>query len=125
MHLTGSDKTFEAVVFGPGPDGARRKATGTPLLGKPVTGELNNLSPVTARRMSSRTDSSSDADPWVATRMAAAQAPWPDAIIIDMSASGPHDPASWPAELIQRALAAIRPHEPEYAAHTRPRMLAD
>ena len=46
VHLTGSDKTFEAVVFGPGPDGARRKAAGTPLLGKPVTGELGNLSPV-------------------------------------------------------------------------------
>jgi uncharacterized protein len=71
---------------------------------------------LTARRMSIRTDSSSDADPWVATRMAAVQAPWPDAIIIDMSGSGPRDPASWPAELIQRALAAIRPHEPEYAA---------
>ena len=80
---------------------------------------------LTARRISSRTDSSSDADPWVATRMAAVQAPWPDAIIIDMSGSEPRDPASWPAELIQRALAAIRPHEPEYAAHTRPRMLTD
>ena len=46
VHLTGSDKTFEAVVFGPGPDGIRRKAAGTPLLGKPVTGELGNVSPV-------------------------------------------------------------------------------
>jgi acyl-CoA reductase-like NAD-dependent aldehyde dehydrogenase len=46
VHLTGSDKTFEAVVFGPGPDGARRKAAGTPLLGKPVTGELGNVSPL-------------------------------------------------------------------------------
>lgn len=46
VHLTGSDKTFEAVVFGPGPGGASRKATGTPVLGKPVTGELGNVSPV-------------------------------------------------------------------------------
>jgi uncharacterized protein len=42
---------------------------------------------VAARRMSSRTDSVSDADPGVATRMAAAQAPWPDAITLDASGS--------------------------------------
>lgn len=46
MHMTGSDKTFEAVVFGPGPDGARRKAAGARLLTKPVTSELGNVSPV-------------------------------------------------------------------------------
>jgi acyl-CoA reductase-like NAD-dependent aldehyde dehydrogenase len=46
VHLTGSDKTFEALVFGAGPEGARRKATGTPVLNKPVTGELGSVSPV-------------------------------------------------------------------------------
>jgi acyl-CoA reductase-like NAD-dependent aldehyde dehydrogenase len=46
VHMTGSDKTFEAVVFGPGPEGAARKAAGAPLLSKPVTGELGNVSPV-------------------------------------------------------------------------------
>jgi acyl-CoA reductase-like NAD-dependent aldehyde dehydrogenase len=46
IHITGSDKTYDAVVFGPGEEGARRKAAGQPLLGKPVTAELGNVSPV-------------------------------------------------------------------------------
>ena len=46
IHLTGSDKTFEAIVFGPGPEGKRRKAERKPLLNKRITGELGNVSPV-------------------------------------------------------------------------------
>jgi acyl-CoA reductase-like NAD-dependent aldehyde dehydrogenase len=46
IHITGSDKTFEAVVFGSGAEGARRKQERTPLLGKRVTAELGNVSPV-------------------------------------------------------------------------------
>lgn len=46
IHITGSDKTFDAIVFGSGPDGARRKATNAPLLTKRITGELGNVSPV-------------------------------------------------------------------------------
>src|SRR5579859_6154552 len=46
IHITGSDKTFEAIVFGPGPEGAKRKAEKRPLLTKPITGELGNVSPV-------------------------------------------------------------------------------
>ena len=46
IHLTGSDKTFEAIVFGPGEEGAKRKATRTPQLTKPFTAELGNISPV-------------------------------------------------------------------------------
>jgi acyl-CoA reductase-like NAD-dependent aldehyde dehydrogenase len=46
VHITGSDKTYDAVVFGPGPEGARRKAADEPLLDKPVTAELGNVSPV-------------------------------------------------------------------------------
>jgi acyl-CoA reductase-like NAD-dependent aldehyde dehydrogenase len=42
----GSDKTFEAVVFGPGPDGAARKARGERLVEVPVTAEGGNVSPV-------------------------------------------------------------------------------
>lgn len=46
IHITGSDKTFDAIVFGTGPEGAARKAASTPLLQKRVTGELGNVSPV-------------------------------------------------------------------------------
>jgi acyl-CoA reductase-like NAD-dependent aldehyde dehydrogenase len=46
IHLTGSDKTFEAIVFGTGSEGAKRKAERKPLLTKRITGELGNISPV-------------------------------------------------------------------------------
>jgi hypothetical protein len=46
VHITGSDKTYDAVVFGVGAEGARRKAADEPALAKPVTAELGNLSPV-------------------------------------------------------------------------------
>ena len=46
VHITGSDKTYDAVVFGTGPEGAQRKAANDPVLGKPVTAELGNVSPV-------------------------------------------------------------------------------
>lgn len=46
IHMTGSDKTFDAIVFGSGPEGAARKAAGTPLLSKRITGELGSVSPV-------------------------------------------------------------------------------
>ena len=46
MHITGSDKTYDAVVFGTGAEGARRKAADRAALDKPVTAELGNVSPV-------------------------------------------------------------------------------
>ncbi|HEU5381141.1 MAG TPA: aldehyde dehydrogenase family protein [Ktedonobacteraceae bacterium] len=46
IHITGSDKTFDAIVFGTGPEGAKRKAERTPQLHKRITGELGNVSPV-------------------------------------------------------------------------------
>lgn len=46
IHLTGSDRTYEAIVFGPGSGGAARKSTGERLLDKPVSAELGNVSPV-------------------------------------------------------------------------------
>jgi acyl-CoA reductase-like NAD-dependent aldehyde dehydrogenase len=46
IHITGSDKSFDAIVFGPGAEGAARRASQEPLLKKPITGELGNVSPV-------------------------------------------------------------------------------
>jgi hypothetical protein len=46
VHITGSDKTYDAVVYGTGAEGARRKEADEPVLDKPVTAELGNVSPV-------------------------------------------------------------------------------
>jgi acyl-CoA reductase-like NAD-dependent aldehyde dehydrogenase len=46
IHITGSDKTFDAIVFGTGPEGDIRKAENRPLSHKRVTGELGNVSPI-------------------------------------------------------------------------------
>jgi hypothetical protein len=46
IHITGSDKTFDAIVFGTGPEVAARKAEGKPILTKHITGELGNVSPI-------------------------------------------------------------------------------
>ncbi len=45
VHITGSAQTHDAIVFGSGEEGARRKAEGRPRLEKPVTSELGNVSP--------------------------------------------------------------------------------
>ena len=46
IHVTGSDKTHDAIVFGVGEEGARRKAANDPIITKPVSCELGNVSPV-------------------------------------------------------------------------------
>ena len=46
VHITGSDKTYDAVVFGSGADGVRHKEADDPVLDKPVTAELGSVSPV-------------------------------------------------------------------------------
>jgi aldehyde dehydrogenase (NAD(P)+) len=47
VHLTGSDKTFDQIVWGPpGPERDARKAQGQPYLRKTVSAELGNVSPV-------------------------------------------------------------------------------
>ena len=45
IHITGSDKTHDAIVFGDGMDAADRKRRNDPLLTKPITSELGNVSP--------------------------------------------------------------------------------
>lgn len=46
IHITGSDRTYEAIVFGAGEEGRRRKEANEPILSKRFTAELGNVSPV-------------------------------------------------------------------------------
>jgi aldehyde dehydrogenase (NAD(P)+) len=47
VHITGSDKTHDAMVWGPaGPERDARKAAKNPLLKKDITSELGNITPV-------------------------------------------------------------------------------
>ncbi len=47
VHITGSDKTHDALMWGPpGPEAEARRARNEPLLGKSITSELGNISPV-------------------------------------------------------------------------------
>lgn len=46
IHITGSDQTHDVIVFGPGEEGAARKARGEPRLHKPITSELGNVTPI-------------------------------------------------------------------------------
>jgi acyl-CoA reductase-like NAD-dependent aldehyde dehydrogenase len=43
--MTGSDKTFETIVFGPGENGQQRKLEGSPILNKQIHGELGCITP--------------------------------------------------------------------------------
>lgn len=46
LHMTGSDKTFDLIVFGPGEEGVKRKAQRQPLIKKSFLSELGNVTPV-------------------------------------------------------------------------------
>lgn len=46
IHITGSARSHDAIVFGPGKAGARRKATDNPRLNKPISSELGGVGPV-------------------------------------------------------------------------------
>ncbi|NOQ82499.1 MAG: aldehyde dehydrogenase family protein, partial [Myxococcales bacterium] len=46
IHITGSDKTHDAIVFGVGEEGARRKANREPRNTKRLSSELGNVSPI-------------------------------------------------------------------------------
>lgn len=46
VHITGSEATHDKIVWGTDPEKARqRKQANTPVLGKPVTSELGNVTP--------------------------------------------------------------------------------
>jgi acyl-CoA reductase-like NAD-dependent aldehyde dehydrogenase len=46
VHITGSERTHDLIVFGSGEEGAARKRDNRPLLRKPITSELGNVSPI-------------------------------------------------------------------------------
>ncbi|MGW4288158.1 aldehyde dehydrogenase family protein [Streptomyces sp. NPDC004673] len=46
VHMTGSEATHDAVVWGVGAAAEANKAAGTPLLAKPITSELGGVGPV-------------------------------------------------------------------------------
>lgn len=45
VHMTGGVHTYEAILFGSGPEGAERKRQNRPYLNKPFTGELGGVTP--------------------------------------------------------------------------------
>ncbi|MFE9741293.1 aldehyde dehydrogenase family protein [Streptomyces sp. NPDC006477] len=46
VHMTGSEATHDAVVWGTGEDEDAARASGTPKLTKPITSELGGVSPI-------------------------------------------------------------------------------
>ena len=46
IHITGSDKTFDAIVWGLGDEGEQRKRRGEPRNAKPISSELGNVTPI-------------------------------------------------------------------------------
>lgn len=46
IHITGSDRTHDAIVYGTGEEGRRRKAEDQPVITKRITSELGNVGPV-------------------------------------------------------------------------------
>ncbi len=45
VHITGSERTFETIVYGPGTAGQKAKAAGKPRWNKPIRSELGGASP--------------------------------------------------------------------------------
>ena len=46
LHVTGSSETYNAIVFGSGAEGEERRRRDEPILDKPFSAELGNLTPV-------------------------------------------------------------------------------
>ena len=45
IHMTGSSRTYQTILFGNGSEGAERQRQDRPLLNKPFTGELGGVTP--------------------------------------------------------------------------------
>lgn len=45
VHITGSARSHDAIVFGNGDDGTKRKATNSPRMTKPISSELGGVGP--------------------------------------------------------------------------------
>ena len=45
VHMTGSQRTHDAIVWGVGEEAVQRRAAGTPRLDKPISSELGGVSP--------------------------------------------------------------------------------
>ena len=45
IHITGSGRTHDVIVFGSGEEGQRRKSENRPVLNKPISSELGGISP--------------------------------------------------------------------------------
>ena len=45
VHMTGSENTHDAIMWGPGDEGRANKAAGTPKLTKPMSSELGGVAP--------------------------------------------------------------------------------
>jgi predicted kinase len=69
-----------------------------------------------AQRMSARPSRVSDADEAIAAQMESFAEPWPDAAVIDTEADGT---AGVAGESVDRAVEAIRPHDPEHIRRVR------
>ncbi|MFZ4815455.1 MAG: aldehyde dehydrogenase family protein [Phototrophicaceae bacterium] len=46
LHMTGADRTHDAIVFGTGDEAIQRKAARQPKINKPFSSELGNITPV-------------------------------------------------------------------------------
>jgi acyl-CoA reductase-like NAD-dependent aldehyde dehydrogenase len=46
IHVTGSDRTYDAIVYGDGDEGRRRKVQDLPINDKPISAELGSVTPV-------------------------------------------------------------------------------
>lgn len=45
IHITGSERTYNSIVFGPGTSGEERRAAAEPVLSKPIRAELGGVGP--------------------------------------------------------------------------------